>query len=1794
MSQSLRKRLGLIKVFLLMAAAATVLVSVPSVSQTLPVSLAVQVSSTTINDYVNLPITAIESAPPQVMLNMTRDHQLFYKAYNDYSDLDSDGTPETSYKHSIDYYGYFDSFKCYSYANNRFEPVSNTQTKYCAGQWSGNFLNWVSTTRFDAVRKLLYGGTRSTDTATETVLERTPLSTDAHSFAKYYNGSDIAQLTPFSDISTLVRATTSSTTRNVATGSQQFAISSNAALGNPSLGDQIRIIRTTNNNVVMDGYVTAVANNSVTVQVYRVQGNQTNVSDWTLTNLSTAGISFCNLTWAAGGQQSHNLSTATYPPLLRVARGNFELWSANERWQCYWRDERNGTNLADAGRNGNLAFFSSLNASNASPRKLATGSEPRHALGNGSGAGASAGSNGEYIVRVQACVSGLIGTERCKQYPSGNTKPIGLLQVYGDDDRIRFGLMTSSYQRNVSGGVLRKNISSFRDETEEATTGVFNAAPASGSIVDTLNRLRLWGYRYDDGTYIGADRENCDFQLVGIAAAGQPVGNREVAEGQCASWGNPVGEVYLESLRYLAGNTATGAFDYTGVANNKDTSLGLGRRAFTDPINSTNYCAALNVLTFTASVSSFDNDQMGGLSALRGSPNVSTFTDRIGAAENIHGGNWFIGNVPSNVNQLCTGKTITSLAAVDGICPEASAIEGSFQIGGAALYARTNRIRNDFPASGSTPAVPPAGDVNSLKVTSYGIELATNTPNITLLQPGTGRKVAIQPVYRLDRSSTGVGPFGSGAIVDFRIVRQDVVNGTGRFYVNWEDSTQGGDYDQDMYGVIDYQFLSGNRIRITTDAVSASTANGQGFGYIISGTTRDGPHFHSGILNYDFLNESATNPITVLDPLGRTLNNTAYADYGNRVFITDTGGCRDCVVGDPPTSVIYDLGPAAAGSLRSPLYYMSKFGGFTDSNGNNLPDLQSEWDSRLADGSAGQDGVPDTYFLVSNPTALESSLRVALDSIVAKTASGTAAAVVSNAREGQGAVYQALYESSRTDNNGRRATWLGTLQSIFIDSQGRLREDNGDKTLQEGDFAADPAIEAFFDPVDRTTKLRRFNGNPSNGSFTVQPLGSLRTLWNAREQLMTLGDPVTQRSYGSLANTGRHILTNIDINQNGVIDAGEVTGFTPGSFGSDKFGVLNAGSQTDAANIVNYVRGQEINGLRSRSIDYDNNGTVDVMRLGDIAQSTPTPVGAPAESFNLLYNDTTYAAFARKYAQRRNVVYVGANDGMLHAFNGGFYDPTLKQFKTSNNGESAHPLGAELWAYVPYNLLPHLRWLTEPTYNHVYYMDGRPRVFDARIFTPESACGPANAPTPTAAGCIHPHGWGTVMVVGMRFGGGPLSLTPLAKPGFNGFSPLPLTMNFRSAYVLMDITNPEAAPNVLAELTDPTGRLGYSTALPTVAAFSQRSNNPGTSTTAEKWYLTFGNGPEAATTATTSQSAALYVYDLKLRSFVPGYAPKAIAGTSNSFAGDPVSVDWDLNFSNDALYFGTVGGSVAAPSGRLYKIDTRGNPDAATWAEPLLLANPGGPITSTPSVALDDNGNRWVYAGTGRFFVQDDKSTSPRQSLFGVIDTPSAMQTTVPFANLVDTTSATVTRGGTVSGVTTPTGCAAINTETALGNCTVQTKGWKYLLRNTAPAERLVSRTSLFGEILFATPFTPSPTLCEGEGNSRLLGLFFRTGAARASVPTFGTVTNGTDTLEDDVVLASTNQVDGKLEGVALHLNRDFTTTTADPNLPPGDPDCDLSVISQTSTAAITDTCAKIVDTVRSGEIDWRDSRRSN
>ncbi len=947
------------------------------------------------------------AAKPMIMLNLSRDQELFVRAYNEYSDVDGDGVPDTTYKHTFKYYGYFDSNKCYTYASGMFSPDSVTNDRYCGGgQWSGNFLNWATMTKVDVLRKILYGGFRSTDTGSATVLERASLPADTHSFAKYYTGTDLEKLAPFSaDQLAPIRTRDNDDVRRrlryEASANGQWFYPSTVPAGAPANGSScsalVAAVYGANNPPPAYNCVWFNTGSAFTTGVFSGSWFQVDVGDqmvvelqdepgremrgtviqvgdpavsntqgrfgmvvplegfvgpdaatsyqkkWRFRNMSKQSVTMCNTTIgvpASGSSDTTWSYNNTNPPLMRVARGNHQLWNANERWQCHWNEEKSASNA-------NNVAVTGLGASSGNPS--------RDSLG------VKIGSEGpDFTVRVEACRSGLIGQERCKQYPSGNLKPIGLLHEYGETEQAEFGLFTGSWAKNVSGGVLRSNMKSFKTEVNTATDGTFTNA---ADIVTTLNKLRIYGYRYSDGTYQGDG--NCTFQLID-----------DVTNNMCTDWGNPMGEMFVESLRYLAGKTASSDFDFT-LSGSKDAQLGMPKPAWVDPFLRANeteraavaakfgppHCRRINAVNFNSSMISFDEGMQTPLSTL-GAGSLSALVNLIGTDEGIHGKSWFVGSNGSTDNRLCDAKTITSLSDVRGLCPDAPAYKGTFGVAGAMHWAWMNPIRTDIASYGAPDA---------FRVKSYNVALSLGKPRIAIKHPTSGKVIELQPSFLNAKSAAA---YGSGTLIDFKVIAQTPTSG--KYLVIWEDSQQGGDRDQDQAGILRWQIV-GDELHVFTSNYVESTTTAQGFGYTISGSNKDGPHFHTGIEGFSYT-----------DPVSPAVTRvTGTVDYR----LNASGGCEGCQVGDPESRAVYTFAGQAAGVLNDPMWYGAKWGGFAKDGGAVKPSSVNSWDIKKLDGSAGSDGIPDNYFFAIRPDELERSLRTVFEDIIAS--SNTAPAVAS-------------------------------------------------------------------------------------------------------------------------------------------------------------------------------------------------------------------------------------------------------------------------------------------------------------------------------------------------------------------------------------------------------------------------------------------------------------------------------------------------------------------------------------------------------------------------------------------------------------------------------------------------------------------------------------------------------------------------------------------------------------------------------------------------------------------------------
>ncbi len=184
----------------------------------------------------------------------------------------------------------------------------------------------------------------------------------------------------------------------------------------------------------------------------------------------------------------------------------------------------------------------------------------------------------------------------------------------------------------------------------------------------------------------------------------------------------------------------------------------------------------------------------------------------------------------------------------------------------------------------------------------------------------------------------------------------------------------------------------------------------------------------------------------------------------------------------------------------------------------------------------------------------------------------------------------------------------------------------------------------------------------------------------------TIGNQVWDAANGIPAAASRNILT---------YSGGEGAPFTTAGISAAQMALLNINPDTGAndgrgADRLSYLRG-------NRSLERQNGGSFRnrTSLLGDIVNSEPAYMGSQDFGFNVLPEGE--AGVYRTYVANKSdeVLFVGANDGMLHAFD-------------ASNGN-------ELFAYVPAGVYPNLNQLTSPEYAHRYYVDGSPRIIDAYL-----------------------------------------------------------------------------------------------------------------------------------------------------------------------------------------------------------------------------------------------------------------------------------------------------------------------------------------------------------------------------------------------------------------------------------------------------------------------------------------------
>ena len=659
------------------------------------------------------------------------------------------------------------------------------------------------------------------------------------------------------------------------------------------------------------------------------------------------------------------------------------------------------------------------------------------------------------------------------------------------------------------------------------------------------------------------------------------------------------------------------------------------------------------------------------------------------------------------------------------------------------------------------------------------------------------------------------------------------------------------------------------------------------------------------------------------------------------------------------------------------LYLMGKYGGFK-----NTLDRSSDaypnpfWATNPANpqgaairsNSEWQDatGFPTNYLLASDPQKLITGIRAAFAAIGTNTGTLSGAALTSaNLTFGAAGAYVATFNPAK---------WSGSvlLSSLSVDSSGNL-------------------------------------------VVSTAPVWDSGALLTAR--CGTIASASTVCSDTSADVNKRNIVTTAKI-----LGARTATPFTLLGITMDSsyLGALSKNPSTGSADLL---AGARINYLRGYRGDEATTSTTNFRvrdsAMGDIVNSGPVYVGAP----NAGVPDSDFQQFYLDNANRTAAVYVGANDGMLHAL------------RASD--------GFELFSYVPGYSYPDLNDLTNPGYVHQVYVDTVPKVQDVKL-----------------------NGTWKSVLVGANGNG---------AQGIFGLDVTDPT-TFGTSKVLFEFSDADDADfgSVLSPVEVAKLWVGGTAAAPVFRYFAVVTGY-------NKNRTTVNNRTDTNVTTDTNDKGVLFLIalDHTLGSnwtlntdYYKFYFPATNTSVANGLGPVSLLLSKSGDLSTAYMYFGDL-------QGNLWKLNTgTGNP--STWAPvrgtvaaplPIFVAQDGSsnrqPITARPELAGGPFGSTLVYFGTGKFVGQTDLTLpAPVQSEYSLLDVNPSV--------LITRSSDLVQRTASISGSNlTITGSAFSYSGPS------SKKGW-YLdfPSSVSLGERSVTKPAIRTGLLTFTTLTLSNDLC--------------------------------------------------------------------------------------------------------------------
>jgi type IV pilus assembly protein PilY1 len=476
-------------------------------------------------------------------------------------------------------------------------------------------------------------------------------------------------------------------------------------------------------------------------------------------------------------------------------------------------------------------------------------------------------------------------------------------------------------------------------------------------------------------------------------------------------------------------------------------------------------------------------------------------------------------------------------------------------------------------------------------------------------------------------------------------------------------------------------------------------------------------------------------------------------------------------------------------------------------------------------------------------------------------------------------------------------------------------------------------------------------------------------------------------------------------------------------------------TDTDGEARLDYLRGS-----RAAETDptYSYRGRSRIM--GDSINSAPVLKGAPSSDIV----DTSYQTFYTTNLGRTPTVYIGSNDGMLHAFR------AADAAANTTNGQ-------ELFAYVPRAVSLKLNKLADPAYVKEAYVDGSIAVNEARIYKPSGV------------------GWGTVLLSGM--GGGAKGLFAL------------------------DVTSPHTftKDNVLWEFTNADDAdMGNLVAEPRVVKLAM--NGISNATPNYKWFAMVTSGYNNYTTGGSNDKQALFLLSLEK---APGVAWSIgvnyfkITADNSSFASTSTAA---TGLGMPGVATGVSGNTKLAYAGdlqgNLWRFDLRGA--SSTWtgstqAKVLFIAKSSAgvvqPITVVPAVSLNVAMGYQIGFGTGKFIEPLDglAASAAQQTLYGVWDADDGVTFqrvatgagSPPVVNGLASRTLTASSGTTTVSIT----GSAFSYGTSSVTGSNQYRGWYADLSTTM--ERIAVDPTVEGGLMAVNSTIPGGDPCVPTGASR-------------------------------------------------------------------------------------------------------------